>query len=146
MSTRPSGRAWSPFPSTRRLRRSSGTCSLLRRVCRSVRWRPWQAPSRKAIEALVRISESAYVPDQWTEQPDAHYLLTNIVVMRRLAPDHTAQRDKGIKVPHPRGNTDGGRHFQSAWGTNKKEAEQKAALNALVELDVLERASVEDGY
>jgi ribonuclease-3 len=30
------------------------------------------------------------------------------------------------------------RHFQSAWGTNKKEAEQRAAYNALVELGVLE--------
>lgn len=30
------------------------------------------------------------------------------------------------------------RHFQSAWGTNKKEAEQKAAFNALVELGVVE--------
>ena len=30
------------------------------------------------------------------------------------------------------------RHFPSAWGTNKKEAEQKAALNALVELGVLQ--------
>jgi len=30
-----------------------------------------------------------------------------------------------------------GRHFSSAWGTNKKEAEQKAALNALIELGVL---------
>lgn len=30
------------------------------------------------------------------------------------------------------------RHFTSAWGTNKKEAEQKAAFNALVELGVLE--------
>jgi len=30
------------------------------------------------------------------------------------------------------------RHFRSAWGTNKKEAEQKAALYALVELGVLE--------
>jgi len=30
-----------------------------------------------------------------------------------------------------------GRHFTSAWGTNKKEAEQKAALNALRELGVL---------
>lgn len=29
------------------------------------------------------------------------------------------------------------RHFPSAWGTNKKEAEQKAAFNALVELGVL---------
>ena len=31
-----------------------------------------------------------------------------------------------------------GRHFPSAWGTNKKETEQKAAFNALVELGVLE--------
>jgi ribonuclease-3 len=29
------------------------------------------------------------------------------------------------------------RHFPSAWGTNKKEAEQKAAFNALVELGIL---------
>jgi ribonuclease-3 len=29
------------------------------------------------------------------------------------------------------------RYFPSAWGTNKKEAEQKAAFNALVELGVL---------
>ena len=32
----------------------------------------------------------------------------------------------------------GGRHFTSAWGTNKKEAEQKAACNALLELGILE--------
>jgi ribonuclease-3 len=32
------------------------------------------------------------------------------------------------------------RHFPSAWGTNKKEAEQKAAFNALIELGVLEGA------
>jgi len=30
-----------------------------------------------------------------------------------------------------------GRHFPSAWGTNKKEAEQKAAYNALLELGIL---------
>ena len=30
------------------------------------------------------------------------------------------------------------RHFPSAWGTNKKEAEQKAAFNALIELDVID--------
>lgn len=34
-----------------------------------------------------------------------------------------------------------GRRFASAWGTNKKEAEQKAAFNALVELGVLEKTS-----
>jgi len=33
------------------------------------------------------------------------------------------------------------RHFTSAWGTNKKEAEQKAAFNALVELGVLEKSA-----
>jgi len=36
------------------------------------------------------------------------------------------------------------RHFTSAWGTNKKEAEQKAAFNALVELGVLEKPSDDD--
>ena len=35
------------------------------------------------------------------------------------------------------------RHFPSAWGTNKKEAEQKAAFNALVELGVLEKTADE---
>lgn len=34
-----------------------------------------QPDSSKAIEALVKISESPYVQDRWTEQPDAHYLL-----------------------------------------------------------------------
>jgi len=33
------------------------------------------------------------------------------------------------------------RHFGSAWGANKKEAEQKAAYNALVELGVLRKAT-----
>ena len=35
------------------------------------------------------------------------------------------------------------RHFRSAWGTNKKEAEQKAAFNALVELGILEGSLVD---
>ena len=38
-----------------------------------------------------------------------------------------------------------GRHFPSAWGMNKKEAEQKAAFNALVELGILEDTSQEYG-
>ena len=33
-----------------------------------------------------------------------------------------------------------GRRFPSAWGTNKKQAEQKAAYNALMELGILEDA------
>jgi ribonuclease-3 len=36
-----------------------------------------------------------------------------------------------------------GRRFSSAWGTNKKEAEQKAAFNALVELGIIEKTSYE---
>jgi len=34
-------------------------------------------------------------------------------------------------------------HFPSAWGTNKKEAEQKAAYNALIELGVLKNVAEE---
>jgi len=37
------------------------------------------------------------------------------------------------------------RHFPSAWGANKKEAEQKAAYNALVELGVLRQSTEEVG-
>jgi ribonuclease-3 len=36
-----------------------------------------------------------------------------------------------------------GHHYPSAWGTNKKEAEQKAAFNALVELGVIEKTAEE---
>ncbi len=32
------------------------------------------------------------------------------------------------------------RHFSSGWGTNKKEAEQKAAYNALVELGIMHKS------
>ena len=35
-------------------------------------------------------------------------------------------------------------HYPSAWGTNKKEAEQKAAYNALVELGILKENDEED--
>jgi ribonuclease-3 len=37
------------------------------------------------------------------------------------------------------------RHFPSAWGTNKKDAEQKAAHNALVELGILKDTGSEPG-
>ncbi|MBW8040008.1 MAG: ribonuclease III [Planctomycetes bacterium] len=37
-----------------------------------------------------------------------------------------------------------GRHFLSAWGRSKKEAEQKAAFNTLVDLDVLESTLPDD--
>jgi len=37
------------------------------------------------------------------------------------------------------------RHFPGAWGTTKKQAEQKAAFNALVELGILENAATAMG-
>lgn len=37
-----------------------------------------------------------------------------------------------------------GRHFLSAWGRSKKEAEQKAAFNTLVDLEVLENTLPDD--
>jgi len=57
------------------------------------------------------------------------------VLLDEKGPDH----DKCFEL----GAVLGERHFPSAWGTNKKEAEQKAAFNALVELGVLENTSLE---
>ncbi len=51
-------------------------------------------------------------------------------------PDHNKAFELGVVIDD--------RHFPGAWGTNKKEAEQKAAFNALVELGVLEKTSEED--
>ncbi|MHC4103375.1 MAG: ribonuclease III [Planctomycetota bacterium] len=47
-------------------------------------------------------------------------------------PDHNKCFESAVVIA--------GRHFPSAWGVNKKEAEQKAALNALLELDILEES------
>jgi ribonuclease-3 len=44
-------------------------------------------------------------------------------------PDHNKCFESEIVLDH--------RHFLSAWGVTKKEAEQKAAYNALVELGVV---------
>ena len=60
------------------------------------------------------------------------------ILLDEKGPDHNKCFELGVVIND--------RHFPSAWGTNKKEAEQKAALNALVELDVLERSAVEDGF
>jgi ribonuclease-3 len=53
------------------------------------------------------------------------------VLLDEQGPDHNKCFESGVVIAE--------RHFPSAWGTNKKEAEQKAALNALVELGVLEQ-------
>jgi ribonuclease-3 len=51
-------------------------------------------------------------------------------------PDHSKCFEIGVLV--------GGRRFTSAWGPNKKMAEQKAALRALEELDVFDSEEVEE--
>ena len=58
------------------------------------------------------------------------------VLLDEKGPDHNKCFELGVVIND--------RHFPSAWGTNKKEAEQKAALNALVEMDVLDREAFED--
>jgi len=58
------------------------------------------------------------------------------VLLDEKGPDHNKCFELGVMI------TD--HHFPSAWGTNKKEAEQKAAFNALVELGVLDDPVEED--
>jgi ribonuclease-3 len=58
------------------------------------------------------------------------------MLLDEKGPDHNKCFELGVVVDD--------RHFTSAWGTNKKEAEQKAAFNALVELGVLDKPSEDD--
>ena len=53
------------------------------------------------------------------------------VLLDEKGPDHNKCFESEVVIDQ--------RHFSSAWGPNKKEAEQKAAYNALVELGVLPR-------
>ena len=58
------------------------------------------------------------------------------ILLDEKGPDHNKCFELGVVIDS--------HHFPSAWGTNKKEAEQKAAFNALVELEVLEKSSEDD--
>ena len=58
------------------------------------------------------------------------------VLLDEKGPDHNKCFESEVVIDQ--------RHFPSAWGANKKEAEQKAAYNALVELGVVQRAAVHD--
>ena len=60
----------------------------------------------------------------------------NYVLLDEKGPDHNKCFELEVAIAS--------QHFPSAWGTNKKEAEQKAAFNALVELGVLKHSSIED--
>jgi ribonuclease-3 len=58
------------------------------------------------------------------------------VLLDEKGPDHNKCFELEVAIAS--------QHFPSAWGTNKKEAEQKAAFNALVELGVLKNSVEED--
>ncbi len=55
------------------------------------------------------------------------------VLLDEKGPDHNKCFESEVVIDQ--------RHFSSAWGANKKEAEQKAAYNALVELGVLPKTT-----
>jgi ribonuclease-3 len=58
------------------------------------------------------------------------------VLLDEKGPDHNKCFESEVVIDQ--------RHFPSAWGPNKKEAEQKAAYNALVELGVIQKSAVHD--
>ena len=58
------------------------------------------------------------------------------LILDEKGPDHNKCFETEVVI--------GDRHFSSAWGTNKKDAEQKAAFNALVELGIVENNSEEE--
>lgn len=71
-----------------------------------------------------------YAQEQFSATP-------SYVLLDEKGPDHNKCFELGVVIDD--------RHFPSAWGTNKKEAEQKAAFNALVELGVLENTEDDQG-
>ena len=69
-----------------------------------------------------------YSQEQFTATP-------SYILLDEKGPDHNKCFELEVTIED--------RHFPSAWGSNKKEAEQKAAYNALVELGVLEKTTKE---
>ena len=67
-----------------------------------------------------------YSQEQYTATP-------SYILLDEKGPDHNKCFELEVVIED--------RHFPSAWGSNKKEAEQKAAYNALVELEVLEKTA-----
>ncbi len=58
------------------------------------------------------------------------------VLLDEKGPDHNKCFESEVVIDQ--------QHFPSAWGANKKEAEQKAAYNALVELGVVQKPGVHE--
>ena len=58
------------------------------------------------------------------------------VLLDEKGPDHNKCFESEVVIDQ--------QHFPSAWGANKKEAEQKAAYNALVEMGIVRKSVVQD--
>ncbi len=85
---------------------------------------------QKAGEDLVQGNFKSLL-QQYAQQ---HFNSTpNYVLLDEKGPDHNKCFEAQAVINE--------RHFTSAWGTNKKEAEQKAAFNALTELGLIEKNS-----
>lgn len=85
---------------------------------------------QKAGEDLVQGNFKSLL-QQYAQQ---HFNSTpNYVLLDEKGPDHNKCFEAQAVINE--------RHFTSAWGTNKKEAEQKAAFNALIELGLIEKNS-----
>ena len=67
-------------------------------------------------------------PEQQHTQ-ERHGMTPVYVLLDEKGPDHNKCFESKVVIDS--------QHFTSAWGTNKKEAEQKAAYNALVELQLI---------
>lgn len=85
----------------------------------------------EAIEGQNRMNYKSrlqqYAQKRWNRTPEYHLL-------DEKGPDHSKCFEVAVSLDS--------RYFPSAWGMNKKDAEQKAAMKALLELDVLEEDEV----
>jgi ribonuclease-3 len=90
---------------------------------------PIEQADAKQVQGNFKSLLQQYVQEQFNSTPA-------YVLLDEKGPDHDKCFELGVVIEE--------RHFPSAWGTNKKEAEQKAAFNALVELGVLKETSPED--
>jgi len=87
------------------------------------------------FESLIKKADAEYVQGNFKsllqQYAQQHFNMTpNYELLDEKGPDHNKCFEAQAVIND--------RHFPSAWGTNKKDAEQKAALNALVELGLIE--------
>jgi len=88
-----------------------------------------------AFASFIDQADTKYVHDNYKsllqQYAQQHFNTTPIyTLLDEKGPEHNKCFESEVVLAE--------RHFPSAWGTNKKEAEQKAAYNALIELGVLE--------